>query len=140
MKKSSLFIVLLFGLLVMCEPAPEKINFGQDACAYCSMGIADPSFAAEIVTTKGRVYKYDSIECMVRSYKTMEQSVAMVLVMDYANPGAFINAKEAFFLKSDETRSPMGANLSAFEQKEAIEKQNLIGQNFDWENLIHHIE
>ena len=127
-------------MLVICEPAPEKINFGQDACSYCSMGIADPSFAAEIVTSKGRVYKYDSIECMVRSYKTMEQSVAIVLVMDYANPETFINAKDALFLESDETRSPMGANLSAFQRKDEIEKQNLTGRNFDWEGLIHHIK
>ncbi len=139
MKKLSLIAALAGVLLVFCEPAAEAIQFGEDACSYCSMGIADPSFAAEIVTEKGRVYKYDSIECMVRSYRKMDNEPAMVLVMDYSDPGTFINAKRAHFLMSSETRSPMGANLSAFEEEASIVEMGLDGAVFDFEALVQHV-
>lgn len=139
MKKFNMIVLLTGMLFLYCKPAPEAIRFGEDACAYCSMGIADPSFAAEIVTEKGRVFKYDSIECMVRSYRKMETEPGLLLVMDYSEPGTFINAKEAHFLISPETRSPMGANLSAFKKESSILEMGLEGSVFDFNALVQHI-
>ncbi len=96
--KSLSRIILLIFLLVSCKVEPQPIEFGHDACHFCTMGIADPIFAAEIVTVKGKVYKYDSIECLIRSHKEMNTENKFILVMDYTNPGTFINAEDATFL------------------------------------------
>ena len=31
------------------------------------MTIVDPRYGAELVTTKGKVYKYDAVECLINS-------------------------------------------------------------------------
>ena len=138
--KSLSRIILLIFLLVSCKVEPQPIEFGHDACHFCTMGIADPIFAAEIVTVKGKVYKYDSIECLIRSLKEMNTENKFILVMDYTNPGTFINAEDATFLISYDTRSPMGANLSAFPDKESIDRYELEGTLFNWESINTHID
>lgn len=63
-------------------------------------------------------------------------TVELFLVTDYLKPTVLINAKEATFLISKEIKSPMGANLSAFANKEAITAS---GEQFNWEEINHHI-
>jgi len=60
-----LFFLLLL-LFAGCRPkGPVAIEYGQDICAFCKMIIADPRFGAEVITKTGKVYKFDSVECMV---------------------------------------------------------------------------
>ncbi|MFN1834218.1 nitrous oxide reductase accessory protein NosL [Balneola sp. MJW-20] len=140
MKRSKVVIMMISCLILSCEPAPETISFGKDSCAYCSMGIADPSFAAELVTGKGKVYKYDSIECMVRGHREMDETVSLVLVMDYNDPGTFINGRKALYLKNSKLRSPMGEDLAAFMNEQAILNKELSGVIFDWKALKDHVK
>lgn len=133
-------ISLIMGLfLIACEIKPQPIEFGHDGCHYCSMGIMDAKFAAEIVTNTGKAYKYDSAECMIRSLKVFDGEPELVLVMDYANPGTFIDAKTAVFFISEEVPSPMGANLSVFKNEEAITALNKSGSIFDWKKIQSHL-
>jgi len=134
--KRLLNMIIVFGLFFLaCEIKPQPIEFGHDGCHYCSMGIVDAKFAAEIVTNTGKVYKYDSAECMIRSLRVLEGEPELVLVMDYAEPGTFIDAKTAVFLVSDDISSPMGANLSAFKSEEAITVHNKSDSIFDWTSI-----
>ena len=103
------------------------------------MGIVDAKFAAEIVTNTGKVYKYDSIECMIRSLKELDIDRELVLVMDYEEPGTFIDARSAFFLISEEIQSPMGGNLSAFKSEKAISDLNKSGSSYDWKSIQDHL-
>ncbi len=62
------FVLLLLSLLffvVGCSVEESPINYGKDACNFCKMNIVDKQHAAEIVTSKGKPFKYDAIECMV---------------------------------------------------------------------------
>ncbi len=71
--KNPALVVLIFlvsQLLSSCQPRPEPIHYGQDACDFCRMTIVDKQHAAQMVTEKGRVYKYDAIECMLNDLKT----------------------------------------------------------------------
>jgi copper chaperone NosL len=82
------------------------------------MKISDSRFGAEMVTKKGKIHKYDSAECLVRTYiEQGKQDYAYTLVTDYARPNILIDATMATFLISDKQSSPMGGNLSAYEQK-----------------------
>ena len=122
MKKLVGFLLVL-NLLFSCSIEPSKIEYGKDACHYCKMTIVEETHAAEIVTKKGKPYKYDAIECLLNDFENREEKdIALFLVTDYLTPKKLIDAKTATYLISEEIQSPMGANLSAFELKENAEK------------------
>lgn len=107
-------------LLPSCGTDPEPIAFGKDACDHCRMTIMDPKFGAELVTAKGKVYKFDDVNCMVSHGKGIPEGLdgaAHLLVCDMSHPGQLIPVREAFMLRSDEVRSPMGSRVAAFSVK-----------------------
>ncbi|MCB9080127.1 MAG: nitrous oxide reductase accessory protein NosL [Lewinellaceae bacterium] len=134
--------VILSGLmvaLVACSaPTEQPIDFGGDACEHCQMTIVDRQHAAELVTTKGRAYKFDAIECMVGFQAAFpDRSAALLLVCDYATPGTMIDASTATFVVSEQIPSPMGANLSACATPESAKKlmDQFTGQALYWSEI-----
>jgi copper chaperone NosL len=139
MKCTYLLVVLLSLMLASCNIQPEPIHYNSDECAYCKMKISDVRFGAELVTAKGKIYKYDSAECLVRTYISDEhKKYAFVLVTDYAQPQNLIDATTATFLISEKQPSPMGGNLSAYDQKEQAESilKAKTGRLLDFNNLV----
>ncbi len=139
-KVLNLFIgtVTLFVLLISCKVEPQAIEYGKDQCNFCKMNVVDKTHAAQYVTQKGKQFKFDAIECMVNDLSEKnEESIAILLVADYGNPGEMIDVKMATFLISKEIKSPMGANLSAFSSKNKAEEllQKHGGKNYTWETL-----
>ena len=130
--------ILTLLLVVSCKVEPEQINYGKDTCHYCSMTIVDHQHASELVTAKGKVYKYDAIECLINDLKKRDRAeIGMLLVNDYGNPSELISAETATFLISEGVPSPMGAFLSAFSDKaeaEAIKSENG-GALYDWQSV-----
>ena len=121
LKHYSIITVLL--IVFSCNVAPKPIDYGNDGCHFCKMTIVDKVHAAEIVTKKGKVYKFDAIECMVQFMDEFDTSeIELYLSNDYTSPEVLINATEATFLISENIPSPMGAYLSAFEERSAAEK------------------
>ncbi|GIV45954.1 MAG: hypothetical protein KatS3mg036_0772 [Ignavibacterium sp.] len=121
MKFRLLTLVILFGLLA-CSPKPEPIDYGNDICEFCKMNITDNKYAAEIVTHKNKIYKFDSIECLFQFKKSFikEEEIHSEWVNDFSQPGELINLKNAFFLKSDVYRSPMGMNVLSVASKDKL--------------------
>lgn len=114
------YLAILFLLVaaVGCSVKPQPINFGKDACVFCKMNIVDKQHAAELVTNKGKVFKYDAIECLLQdTERNKEDEVSLYLVVDYLNPEGFIDATKATYLVSEAIPSPMGAYLSAFKEQ-----------------------
>lgn len=127
--------VLLLLLLSRCNNAPVPISYGEDICAYCGMIISDSRFGAELVTNKGKCFKFDSAECLVAEMRDKDESdYAHVLVTDFTNPSELIDALAAGFLVSESLPSPMGANLSAYESIDAATEMQKSrgGSIFDW--------
>ena len=117
---------LLFILFVIfsCTPSPEPIDYGSDNCAYCKMTIVQKQFGTELVTSKGKVYKFDSIECLAAYYlknRLNQKDVHSIHVTDFNNESKFLNAFEAVYLFSSNIRSPMGMNLSSFENSQQVQ-------------------
>ena len=94
---------------------PEPIAYGTDACGYCGMQIVDPRFGAELVTTKGRAVKFDSIECLVAYYKQAAgaHDVASVWVTDLRHPGTLLDATRARYVDLGPGKAPMGRGWAA---------------------------
>lgn len=143
MRTTKYFSSVLFSFLfvIACTKNPEPIKYGSDECELCRMSIMDPKYGAEIVTEKGKVYKFDSIECLV-NYSLKNNMIGdennSMLVTDFSNPEMFIDVKKSFYVRNNSIRSPMGLNVSSFGTD--VAKQSFIGKNggqqLSWPELI----
>lgn len=119
-----LFIIALL-LFFSCTPKPEPFVFGKDACYTCKMGIVDPKFGSELVTKKGKVYKFDDLGCMVRWMKSGSidlSSLSHTLVINFENQNDLLNVHEGYFVVGADIRTPMNFNTAAFSTLESAQK------------------
>ena len=106
------------------------------------MTIVDRQHAALFETKKGRVYKFDAIECMIGSMPDFDiEVIAKYYVADYNAPGELVDAEIATFIISPQIPSPMRANLSSLRLKEQAlslqkEKQGVL---FTWQEIQQHL-
>lgn len=132
------FIITSLSILTLLscgskESKPIKIN--TDSCDFCKMTIANGKFGAELITKKGRYYKFDDAACMIQFAKSNatipNQSY---FVSDYLKENTLIPAETAFFIKSEKINSPMRGNIAAFgsasEQTEFAKK--LEAKSLNW--------
>lgn len=137
------FIALLSVCLVItsaCSIRPDPIHYGEDNCVHCEMTIMDHRYGTEVVTDKGKVYKFDSIECLVEFIQDREkgeEKFSLVLFTPYDQPEKLVNAFDSYVLHSKNLPSPMGMYLSAFENEAtaASFKENHGGKIYSWEGL-----
>lgn len=137
--KSYKDLVLFFPVLLLlsCGVKPEPIVFGKDFCTYCKMSIVDPKFGAELVTTKGKVFKFDALECMVPFKKTQaSEDWAYTLGIAYDQPEQLVPVDSLQFVVSDKYNSPMGANLAGFK---TLDPQDGDQKIYDWSRLQEHL-
>jgi copper chaperone NosL len=140
MKKLIIILFALIGLQA-CSSGPEPIRYGQESCSYCKMGISDKRFGAEIITRKGKVIKFDAAECMldyVKSGYLAKNEIASYYVVDATQPGQLVNAEQAFYVNSEQVRSPMGGNIAASISKEGTRKltAEFSGNILDWGKVL----
>ncbi len=127
--------ILLLMLMLSCTPEPKPIEYGSDMCHFCKMTVVDQQHGAEAVTSKGKVFMFDAIECMINHLdKQKDTDFAFVLVNNYENPGELIDARNSYFLISKNIPSPMGAYLSAFSSRNNASQmqQQKGGKIFNW--------
>ncbi len=132
----SIFVLFTFA---GCQVQPDPIEFGKEECSFCKMTIVDRQHAAQLVTNKGKQYKFDAIECMLNSLNEKQNSKGnqIYLVSDYGK-GTMTKAEDATYLISQGIKSPMGAFLSAFSSKtDAITtKDQQGGEIYTWEEIM----
>lgn len=137
-------LLLVSLLFAACNVSPQPIAYGSDACHFCDMTIVDRQHASQLVTAKGKAYKYDAIECMVHSLQDEFKSTEMAhyLVADFQQPGELIDARKATYLVSEQLQSPMGANLSAFLNEEVGKKiqEQFTGDIYSWKEIQDHLK
>src|SRR5687768_4989024 len=122
-------IIVLATVLLFagCTPKSERIIIGKDNCAECRMTIADPRFGGEIVTKKGKIYKFDDVYCIAAFLKKrgVELSdIHQTLFVNYDDPTGFVEVKNAEFVISSKLKSPMNGNAAAFRDKLSAEKKS----------------
>ena len=62
MKRLSYILILLLSISCTTKEA-DPIKLNSDGCDFCKMKIADGKFGAELITIKGRIYKFDDMHC-----------------------------------------------------------------------------
>lgn len=140
-----IFLLSIVALvLTSCNVKPAEIEYGSDACHYCDMNIVDRQFASQLVTAKGKAYKYDAIECMVHSLQEQFEGIDMAyeLIANFDEPGSFIDAKSSSYLVSENLPSPMAANLSGYKSKDAAQsrQEELGGKVYSWTEIQSHLK
>ena len=138
------YFITVFTMMIMfigCGSEPEPIDYGTDECEFCRMLITDNKYGAELVTDKGKIYKFDSMECLVEfalAKNSLGDTNNKLLVTDFYNPGQFTNCRESFYVKNDNYRSPMGLNVTAFSTNAMIEKfiSENGGEQMTWVEVI----
>lgn len=127
-------VVCLSLFLVSCTSGPEPLAYGKDGCHFCKMTLMDKKFGSEIVTTKGKIFKFDDVTCL-KSFQTSgvlpADQVATIVITDFANPGTLIDARTAFYVTNEQIKSPMGSNTAAFASIDAIKSINA-----DWATAV----
>ena len=132
------FIFLIF-IIASCTIKPQPIKMG-DTCAFCIMGVADDRFGAELITKKGKIYKFDDIHCLLGFMKANtvpKEEQKSILFVDFEAPNEFIEADKVFLLKSEDLRSPMGSNIAAFKTLAKVKESQteLGGEEVSWVSL-----
>ena len=123
-KGSAATFVLLLTLLcvVACtvNDKPQPVNLGKDNCEKCGMTIEEPQFACEIITDKGKCFKFDDLSCLfhhINEKKLSDSIVTKIYVADYEHPDSLIDIKTANLVLGQDIKSPMNGGVAAFKNK-----------------------
>jgi len=116
-----LLISIFVGIQACNITNPEPILINKDNCAHCKMTISDEKFGTELITTKGRIYKFDDLKCMVMYANENHYTDAKFYVSDYGGKHNLIPVQQLYFIKSQKLNSPMAGNIAAFYNKEMKE-------------------
>jgi len=143
--KTFFSLLLITAFLTSCSVKPEPLNYGKDFCHSCKMTLMDHKFGSEIVTKKGKVYKFDDVNCMIgfcKSGSEPEDNVAHYLIVDFSRPGELIDAKTARYIRSDAVRSPMASQVAAFSPTENLDSRmkEWNGQVMTWDELFNQFQ
>ena len=135
--KKPAFAVLIIMFLASCSPAPVEIDYGKDECAFCRMTIMDERFGTELINSKGKAYKFDSVECLAKYINSESPQKYKSYVTQFELPGKLTEAEKVYFLVSEEIPSPMGENISVHSDKNIINSiSDTEARIFLWNELI----
>ncbi len=128
---SSYLLITLFVIFtaISCSTDPSPIRYGDDKCAYCQMMIANPNYGAELVTQKGRIYKFDAIECLVNYQTENSHQYQHILAVPFDRPKQLYPIDSLTFIISKQYKSPMGENIAAFLRPDSAQ---VTGQRYPW--------
>lgn len=135
-------IIFLFA---SCSTNPQPIVTGKDNCYTCRMGFVDPKFGGEVITTKGKVYMFDDVICMVRFLKSgslNDKDISKRVLLNYQKENDFIETNKAFILVSSSLKSPMNSSAAAFNSQAEAEKMKtgVDGKIMLWDEVYDKIQ
>ena len=139
-KLSLAAVIFSISILPSCNIKPEPFNVGKDACNFCKMNITDTRYGGEMITKKGKIYKFDDLHCLVaflHSTEVKEDEIASMLTINFEKPNTFLNVKHASYVVGPEIKSPMGSNAAGFETYDKAASFSTTGnvEVMEWEPL-----
>lgn len=118
--------LLLTGILAACRSErrlePPEIRYGRDVCVECGMIISDPRFAAAAATRDGKTYIFDDIGDLLVYQQKHNPEWAAIWVNDFESQ-TWLEAEDAWYVRSPELRTPMDWGLAAFATEEAAKRR-----------------
>jgi copper chaperone NosL len=140
-----LALLLAVAVLAACSIEPQPIHLGSAECEQCRMVIGEPQFASQALTTKGKAYTFDTVECLaewLRAGSVAAADLHSLWVADFSEPDRWVPAGEARFVRSPATRSPMGMGLSAHASAATAEEYRRAqgGETLGWTEVLALVE
>ena len=89
------------------------------------MIVSDNRYGAEIITRKGKVYKFDDSHCLlsfIQSKAVEKKEMSTVYFTDFTGNHTLIKADDAFLFQSESFRGPMNGNIAAFSNEDSMKK------------------
>ncbi len=115
-----LIAIGLLCLLIGCKAdlnQPPKVRWGEEPCAHCNMLISDQQFAAALTLQNGETRKYDDIGCLLKDSAAHKAQIHRIWVRRY-DRDEWLDARQAWFVHSEQIHSPMGFNFAAVGSEE----------------------
>ncbi|MCI0613818.1 nitrous oxide reductase accessory protein NosL, partial [bacterium] len=110
----------------------------EDMCSYCRMAISTKQFAAELITSDEKVFKFDDSGCMLNFIDTKNsgRKITVLYVADFKSH-EWIPAESAHYVSTDKVPTPMNGGLLAFQNtKDASDAASKYeGQLLNFEEL-----
>lgn len=133
----SIFFILFF---ISCSTEPQPLVVGKDECYFCKMPVADTKFGAEIITEKGKLYKFDDTGCIINFLKiglSTDEKIKNIFTICYSNNQKFSDVNKSFFLMSENFRTPMNSGIASFETRNEAETflKEFPGEILTWQQL-----
>lgn len=114
-KTTAVASVLVMFFLSSCSQSPQAIKINKDNCSFCEMTIADLKFGVELMTDKGKVYKFDDLSCMNSFVKEQKEMKGKHLfAADYLHPEVLMPLEGMSVIRGGSVSSPMGGNMATF--------------------------
>lgn len=132
--------LLLIMFATGCNSGPQPISLGKDKCSYCKMPISDARFGAEIVSDKGKVFKFDDSRCIlgfIKEGKIIKEEAKEIYFSNFYTPHQLLALEEVTFYQSPGLKSPMNGNIAAINHKDSLESilKNYLGNEISWEDM-----
>ena len=134
-----LFLLLSFSAFACSNAKAEPIKLNVDNCDFCKMSIADGKYGAEVITQKGRVFKFDDIMCLINYCKENSKTkMEAFYVIDYNQNNVLIPAETAFYSKGGDIHSPMHGGIIAFSNEKDSKEVGvkLKASSISWNEII----
>jgi copper chaperone NosL len=104
------------------------------------MTIDDPRFGAMVLTARGRLETFDSIECLAGyvSSQSADSAPRAIWVVDVEHPSRWLDVSHARFLYGSTWHSPMGRRLAALDAAADVEavRRRLGGELLSWPEVL----
>lgn len=116
---------------------PAELHLNEEACSLCRMAVSQRPFAAQAVARSGRTDFFDDIGCLVRwAPENAPPEETALFVVDHET-GAWLDATQAHYVRSETLDTPMSSGLAAFGTREraAAAAKALNGYVLDWTAL-----
>ncbi|MCC7233550.1 MAG: nitrous oxide reductase accessory protein NosL [Bacteroidia bacterium] len=124
-KKGAMTALVMGAIsLTRCSSGPEPLKTGSDPCAHCKMIISDPRFGAELITSKGKVFKFDDIVCLsafIADPATNTGTGYRVYFTDYCGDHALTEAGKSYLLSGSDIACPMQGHLVSFSNPDSLQ-------------------
>ncbi|GJM30666.1 MAG: hypothetical protein DHS20C17_33010 [Cyclobacteriaceae bacterium] len=134
---SATTLLLMTILLSACSNKPQALNYEEDSCHSCKMLLIDQRFGSEWISDKGKVYKFDAVECLLDHLSNDLTQTGSIWVTPFNVPKTLVPVESSYFLVSKELPSPMGMYLTAYDSYIAAQDhQNEYGGDvYNWAQL-----
>lgn len=144
LKHAATSVIPLLAMLIVlpgCDSSKVAIEYGKDDCAECKMLLVDRHYGTAFVTDKGKVFKFDDINCLLKFINGSTKPQGKAMVINFPETNHFLPVEEAVFLRHSKLRTPMNSGLAAFSDKEAadVTRKELGegGEILSWDDVIH---